>query len=261
MSTTTAARRTLPAAVVVLALLHAGEALAHSEGLTPYRYVVAPPGVVSEGPAEAGVSTQRIGPPGFAGTTDNQMQLTLPAGALPSRLGETGVRVELDQLDPAALPKLPAGFEPEGNGYRVVMAYAASGAAVSRLSGQASLGLSAPAAPSAVYRLVGARWEPVRSTPVAVEEGYTSVVALDEPGTFLQAYDAPGPPGGVAATPAPSPAGAAPGDAASTGADAASAVPPAEDRTPAAGLISWATGAALLGLLGLLVRRRRAAGT
>ncbi len=256
MSTTTAARRTLPAAVVALALLQAGPALAHSEGLTPYRYVLAPPGVVSEGPAEAGVSTQPIGAPGFAGTTDNQMQLTLPAGVLPPRPGERGVRVRLDQLDPAVLPDLPVGLEPEGNGYRVAMAYAASGGAVSRLRGQASLGLSAPAAPSAVYRLVGQRWQPVRFTPVAVEEGFTSVVALDAPGTFLQAYDVSGAPAGPAAARAPGPAAASPRGAAATPA-AAATVAPSGDQAPGVGLVSWAAAAALLCLLGVLVVRRR----
>ena len=90
MHTLTAAMRTCVAAVAVLALglLSARPVLAHSEGLTPYRYVVAPPGVASEGPAEPGLSTQPIGPPGFAGTTDNQMQLTLPEGVLPSRPDE-----------------------------------------------------------------------------------------------------------------------------------------------------------------------------
>ena len=116
MSTTTAARLTSLAAVVLVPLLSAGTALAHSEGLTPYRYVVAPPGVQSEGPAEAGVSTQPIGPRAFAGTTDNQMQLTLPEGALPARPGDQGVRIALEQLDPAALPPLPGGPEAEGNG-------------------------------------------------------------------------------------------------------------------------------------------------
>ena len=54
-----AATRTCVAAVAVLALglLSAGPVFVHSEGLTPYRYVVAPAGVESEGPAEAGVST------------------------------------------------------------------------------------------------------------------------------------------------------------------------------------------------------------
>jgi len=68
-----------------------------------------------------GVSTQPLGRAGFAGTTDNQMQLTLAPGVLPKRAGEQGVRVTLDQLDPAELPALPTGLEPEGNGYRVRM--------------------------------------------------------------------------------------------------------------------------------------------
>ena len=59
MNTSMAVMRTCIAAVAVLALamLTAGPVLAHSEGLTPYRYVVAPAGVESEGPAEAGVSS------------------------------------------------------------------------------------------------------------------------------------------------------------------------------------------------------------
>jgi len=88
-----------------------------------YRYVMAPPGVRSEGPPEMGTSTQPLGRAGFAGTTDNQMQLTLPPGVLPRRSGENGVRVTLDQLDPADLPALPTDLEPEGNGYRVGMVY------------------------------------------------------------------------------------------------------------------------------------------
>ncbi len=119
---TTAVGRMRSAAVVVLALalvlLSAAPVWAHKEGLTPYRYVVAPPGVSSEGPPESGVSTQELGRPSFAGTTDNQMQLTLPQGALPARTGERGVRVTLQQLDPADLPDLPGGLEPEGNAYR-----------------------------------------------------------------------------------------------------------------------------------------------
>ena len=189
MKTTMAVARTCAAAIAVLALLGAGPALAHSEGLTPYRYVVAPPGTASEGPAEAGVSTQPIGPPGFAGTTDNQMQLTLPEGALPAAPGQRGVRVQLLQLDPADLPPLPAGLEPEGNGYRVVLAYAPSGAPVPALAGPATLGLSAPAAPTAVFELVGREWKPVPYTPVAVDEGFSSVLEISGPGTFLQAYD------------------------------------------------------------------------
>ena len=203
--------RTCVAAVAVLALglLSARPVLAHSEGLTPYRYVLAPPGVASEGPAEPGDSTQPIGSPGFAGTTDNQMQLTLPEGVLPSRPGQQGVRVQLDQLDPAELPALPGGLEPEGNAYRVGLTYAPSGAPVGGLVGPATLGLSAPAAPTALYELVGGAWVVTAHTPVAAEEGFSSVVELDRAGTFLQAYDATAAPAVGAAKAGPAQVGPA----------------------------------------------------
>ena len=192
----TAAGRLRPAAVAAIASatfvglgLAAAPASAHSEGLTPYRYVAAPQGVVSEGPPETGTSTQPLGQAGFAGTTDNQMQLTLPEGALPSRAGERGARVTLDQLDPADLPDLPTGLEPEGNGYRVTMVYATSQKRVTRLGIPASLGLSAPAAPTSVYELVDGAWLPAHFAPAQSDAGFTSVVALERPGTFLQAYD------------------------------------------------------------------------
>lgn len=189
-------RRLRSAAVVVLAAgflaggaLEAPPALAHGEGLTPYLYVVAPPGVASAGTPEPGVSTQPLDGFGFAGTTDNQLQLTLPAGVLPARKGEQGVRVQLDQLDPAQLPALPFGLEAEGNGYRVSLSYAPSGARLDRLAGPATLGLTAPAPPTAVYELVDGGWVAVSFTPIAGETGFSSVVALQGPGTFLQAYD------------------------------------------------------------------------
>ena len=192
MTTTTTARHLCLVVVVAAAawLLPASPAAAHpGEGLTPYRYVVAPPGVTSEGAAESGLSTQPFDAPGFAGTTDNQMQLTLRAGALPRRPGEQGVRVRLDQLDPATLPALPAGLEPEGNGYRVGLAFSPSGSPVPTLSAPATLSVSAPAAPTDVLELVEGHWKPLRYTPVAVEAGFSSVVQIDGPITLMQVYD------------------------------------------------------------------------
>lgn len=215
--TTTAVGRMRSAAVVVLVLgLAASPAGAHpGEGETPYRYVSAPPGVTSEGPPEVGISTQPIGPAVFAGTTDNQMQLTLPEGAFPAAQGETGVRVQLDQLDPATLPPLPAGLEPEGNGYRVGLTYALSGGALTALALPATLGVVAPAAPTDVLELVDGQWVRLSYTPVAEEAGFSSVVQVDGPITLMQVYDparAPRPTAAVTARPTPP----APVEAAST---------------------------------------------
>ena len=74
------------------------------------------------------------------------------------------MRVQLDQLVPATQPLLPKGFEPGGNGYQVRLTYASCGAAVAVLAALATLGVSAPAAP-------------------------TDVLELDGPITLLQVYD------------------------------------------------------------------------
>jgi len=212
---TTVRRRCLTVvALLATGLLTATPAQAHSEGLTPYRYVVAPPGVSSQGPAESGSSIQPLGRFGFAGTTDNQMQLTLPEGSLLPRRGHTGVRVQLDQVAPASLPALPDGLEPEGNGYRVRLSYAPSGAPLTHLDAPATLGLSAPAPPTALYELIDGTWHRADFTPVTADTGFTSVIVLDGPGTFLQAYTSvpvpansasPAAPGTTPPTPAASP--------------------------------------------------------
>ena len=241
------------APVLGLQGLNAVPGLAHSEGLTPYRYVTAPPGVISEGPAQAGLSTQPLGAPGFAGTTDNQMQLTLPAGALPARAGERGVRVTLDQLDPAVLPALPSGLEPEGNAYRVRMTYVASGLPVTRLARPAVLGLSAPAAPTGLYELVGRDWRAHPYTPVAAEEGFSSVVSLGRPGTFLQAYDPPAP--GAAPQRAQVPPAGVPVATTTALPNAAGAPEPVETQGQSVGPAHSRTALVLLGVaaLGLLL--------
>lgn len=198
----TAVRRRCLTTVAVLAtiVLMSTPAHAHPEVLTPYHSVVAPPGVSSQGLAESGSSLQPLGQFGFAGTTDNQMQLTLPEGALLPRSGETGVRVQLDQLAPASLPALPAGLDAEGNGYRVRLSYAPSGAPLTHLDAPATLGLSAPAPPTALYELLDGTWQKADFTPVTADTGFTSVIALNGPGTFLQAYDAAAAPASISPT-------------------------------------------------------------
>lgn len=251
MTTTTAAGRLRFAAVVVLVLgLATSPAAAHpGEGQTPYRYVVAPSGETSEGAAGTSVSTQPIGPPGFAGTTDNQMQLTLPEGAFAPRLGQQGVRVQLDQLDPATLPPLPDGLEPEGNAYQVGLAYAPSGMPVASLAVPATLGISAPAAPTDVLELVDGGWVPLPYTPVAVEAGFSSVVQVDAPLTLMQVYALASPPPPTSPSPTPSPA--APVEATPGAAQKGRPVPP---------LVVVGLSVALLAG-GLLTARRRRPGS
>ena len=98
-----AAGRRCPAAFAVIALAH-GLAVAclppdrqeRTARADAYRYVVAPRGVRSEGPPEMSASTQPLGRAVSLAPPTNQMQITLAAGALPTRRGEKGVRVTLD---------------------------------------------------------------------------------------------------------------------------------------------------------------------
>lgn len=92
-------------------------------------------------------------------------------------------------MAPASLPALPDGLEPEGNGYQVRLSYAPSGTPLTHLDAPATLGLSAPAPPTALYELIDGTWHKADFTPVTADTGFTSVIALDGPGTFLQAYD------------------------------------------------------------------------
>lgn len=82
------------------------------------------------------------------------------------------------------------------------MAYASSKQRLTRLSRPATLRLSAPAAPTALYELVDGAWRTMAFTPVAAEQGSSSVIELARPGTFLQAYDPATAPGAAADPPA-----------------------------------------------------------
>lgn len=187
---TTAAARSCVAAVVMSSLVVVvGPALAHEEGLTPYRYVNAPAGVASAGVPDGATSTAPLDGALSATTPDTQVQLTVLGGGVAPVAGESQVQVILAQLDPAALPALPGGLEPEGNAYRVAVLYAGSGAPVLRFAGEAVLSISAPALPTAVLRREGERWVPTDATPLEEDARIGSLVKLPGPGTYLQAYD------------------------------------------------------------------------
>ncbi|MBC7680397.1 MAG: hypothetical protein H7233_15630, partial [Pseudorhodobacter sp.] len=202
---TTAAARSCVAAFAMSSLVVVvGPALAHEEGLTPYRYVTAPAGVASAGVPDGATSTAPLDGALSATTPDTQVQLTVLEGGVAPVAGESQLEVVLAQLDPAALPALPGGLVPEGNAYRVAVFYAGSGAPVLRFAGEAVLSISAPALPTAVLRLEGERWVPADATPLEEDARIGSVVKLPGPGTYLQAYD----PATAPATAAPAPAAA-----------------------------------------------------
>jgi hypothetical protein len=60
-------------------------------------------------------------------TTDGQLVLSLPAGAIPPSLNDTTASVSITPHDPAKLGPLPAGLYSDGNSYEVRVSYQPTG--------------------------------------------------------------------------------------------------------------------------------------
>lgn len=108
-------------------------------GATPYKWVKAPWYVASTnikpGPSHQDIAFENGASP-LVGVTseDAQIILNLPQGALPPRSGETAVRASFTPVDPKKLAKPPGGMRPNGNAYRVEMAYQPSGTRLEKLT-------------------------------------------------------------------------------------------------------------------------------
>lgn len=64
------------------------------------------------------------------------------------------------------------------------MVYASSKRRLTRLAAPATLGLSAPGPPTALYQLTDGAWKAARYTAVKAESGFTSVIELARPGNL-----------------------------------------------------------------------------
>ncbi len=101
-------------------------------GAIPYKWVKAPWYVSSTNikprPSHQDITFENGVSPLIGVTSeDAQIILNLPQGALPPRDGDTAVRASFTPLDPKKLAKPPGGMRPNGNAYRVEMAYQPSG--------------------------------------------------------------------------------------------------------------------------------------
>jgi hypothetical protein len=101
-------------------------------GNTPYKWVKPPWYVGSTNIKPKASSTDitfenGVSPLIGVNSDDAQFILNLPQGALPARDGDTGVRASFTPLDPKKLAKPPGGMRPNGNAYRVEMAYQPTG--------------------------------------------------------------------------------------------------------------------------------------
>lgn len=138
-----AALAALYAAVVVATSLSTGHPVRPlfdaAGGAVPYKWVKAPWYVASTNikprPSHQDIAFENGTSPQTGVTSeDAQVILNVPQGALPPRSGETAVRLSFTPLDPTKLGKPPGGVRPNGNAYRVQMAYQPSGAPLDALT-------------------------------------------------------------------------------------------------------------------------------
>ena len=89
-----------------------------------------------------------IGPTGTpqAGATssESQLLLNLPAGAIPPSPGATVVHVRITPLDPGKLGPAPTGLVPDGNAYKVELTYRPGDQPITTLAKPGNIILSVP---------------------------------------------------------------------------------------------------------------------
>ena len=93
-------------------------------------------------------------------SSDSQLILNLPRGALPSHAGDTAIRATFSPLDPKKLAEPPSGMRPDGNAYRVEMTYQPSGAPVPTTSQSGNVIMIVPdEAEKILFSLDGKSWD------------------------------------------------------------------------------------------------------
>jgi hypothetical protein len=158
-------------------------------GSTPYKWVK-PPWYVGSVNIEPKASSSDIGfengvSPLIGVTSDDaQMILNLPQGALPGKEGATGVRATFTPLDPKKLAKLPSPLRPNGNAYRVEMAYQPSGEPVRQTATSGNVIMVVPdEAEEMLYSVDGKSWAELPTHRLG--DPTTVGSAFNKPGYYL----------------------------------------------------------------------------
>lgn len=132
--------------------LWTGRSVPLLDGLAPppiYRYVETPAGRAPSKPPYSGkfsVGLTTKGSSVYAFTTrDQQVNLILTPGAIPSATGQKVVKFTITPLGPSAFPPAPDGKGVDGNVYHLTATYEPGGHSVETLAHPAHLGLVYPA--------------------------------------------------------------------------------------------------------------------
>ncbi len=182
------------AVAVVTARVEGHRVLPLYEGVgnAPAYQWVNPPAVFKTANVPPKASTQRIAlgksgsSVGGISSQDTQFIVTLSAGAIPPHAGSTTATAQIDPIDPATLSPLPGGVRPNGNAYRITVAYDPSGPAITTFSAKASevLSVPLPANRGLFYSSDGRSWTRVAGPPPATETNTVSAQS-DRTGIFL----------------------------------------------------------------------------
>jgi hypothetical protein len=189
------------------------------DGLGPlqaYRWVSPPPELASTNVAASSLTTTLpLLPQGNRGaslvSSDSQITVVIPNGAIASNAGDTGVRIDLTPGDPAAVAPLGDGLEVFGNTYLIEATYLPSGTPAKALAAKIDVILVYPvtaALHSPSHELLTSRtgdgWKPLQSNDVisaqqveaqSSELGYVVVGGVVSP---LPVTNSPGGSGGGA---------------------------------------------------------------
>ena len=140
-------------------------------GPPPYHWVNPPKELAASNqkPVSASKSVP-LGPNGTAAsdtsTSDSQVLLSLPDGAIAAHPPDTAVLVKIDPIDPATLAPLPAPYVVDGNAYHVGLNYTPSNAPVATLAKQGSFLLRYPSsANTMLFSPDGQTWQPIQTVP------------------------------------------------------------------------------------------------
>ena len=142
------------------------------DGLAPpaaYRWVRPPPELRSGNKAPAAASaritlTATGSPPADIGTPDDQVMLSLPAGAFAPVPGQVGLAIAVQPLDAAAAPAPPPGTAIQGNAYRIAVTYTPSGATATAVQ-PVDVTLRYPVDATQVILLTASGWQFLPTTP------------------------------------------------------------------------------------------------
>jgi hypothetical protein len=155
-------------------------------GAAPYKWVK-PPWYVGSANIEPKASSSDIpfenGVSPLIGVTsdDAQLILNLPQGALPGKDGATAVKTSFTPLDPKKLAKLPRDMRPDGNAYRVEMAYQPSGEGLRQTTTSGNVIMVVPdEAETMLFSVDGKSWDELPTH------------RLGDPNTVGSAFNRPG---------------------------------------------------------------------